>query len=384
MKGDFPQFIHTAISESNFGMLERYMNSKSKLNGTPVREATDCNGQTLLHLYCKSAASVFEGLKVLLRRIGDVNQQDVDGNTALHLCVLHGMPRAFSRAIIKHGGDAGLKNFRGEQPWNLAIANRCGACHLPNLENVGFELVYKRFTSDMVLHHCVKKSNQEALLFYLSLVDSRYWWMKNAKDADDKVPAHYVTSATMAITLYKDGASSFAYGDREGNRPYFFYHISVIKVLLELGEQISGLNDAEQNILHFSFDLERHHYLDEDFYVPGRQNVNCQNNRDRILLLVRSGKVDLNQVDVEGYSVLHAACAAQISPEIVQCLLDHGACPFNRNNSSQTILDCVCFSYDADEAGHLTVIYSILHRALVEEEEGLKSFFWVRLYSRYM
>ncbi|XP_012688345.1 transient receptor potential cation channel, subfamily N, member 1 [Clupea harengus] len=119
--------------------------AKVQLNGGKAQE-------TPLHI----AARVKEGEKVaemLLKSGADVNAEQENGETAMHVAARHGSLQML-RALIEEGGDLTWKSKAGENPLHVAVRH----CHAPIVEEILKYLTSERSLEEAQL--CVRQENQ--------------------------------------------------------------------------------------------------------------------------------------------------------------------------------------------------------------------------------
>ncbi|KAL2080256.1 hypothetical protein ACEWY4_024049 [Coilia grayii] len=119
--------------------------AKVQLNGGKAQE-------TPLHI----AARVKEGEKVaemLLKSGADVNAEQENGETAMHVAARHGSLQML-RALIEEGGGLTWKSKAGENPLHIAVRH----CHAPIVEEILSYLTSERSLQEA--QSCVRQENQ--------------------------------------------------------------------------------------------------------------------------------------------------------------------------------------------------------------------------------
>ncbi|XP_029443072.1 serine/threonine-protein phosphatase 6 regulatory ankyrin repeat subunit A-like [Rhinatrema bivittatum] len=109
--------------------------------------------ETPLHI----AARIQEGEKVaemLLKSGADVNMEQENGETAMHIAAHHGSLKMIT-ALIEEGGEVTWQSKAGESPLHIAVRH----CHLPVVEEILNYLVNEK--SRLETTACVNKANKE-------------------------------------------------------------------------------------------------------------------------------------------------------------------------------------------------------------------------------
>lgn len=133
-RGVVHQALHqdiNAVDEEGYSALhlaagERDLQLTQKLLSRRI-DATLSNdeGQTALHVAAGTSARTARSqndqaqLVALLAPVSDVDTQDKNGNTAMHLAAAKGLDRTVSE-LLRHGADPAIKNREGEKPVDLA------------------------------------------------------------------------------------------------------------------------------------------------------------------------------------------------------------------------------------------------------------------------
>ncbi|KAK6491297.1 transient receptor potential cation channel [Huso huso] len=109
--------------------------------------------ETPLHI----AARVKEGEKVaemLLKSGADVNAEQENGETAMHIAARHGSLRML-QALIEEGGDLTCQSKAGENPLHIAVRH----CHAPVVEEILRYLATEKSQTEATV--CVSQENTE-------------------------------------------------------------------------------------------------------------------------------------------------------------------------------------------------------------------------------
>nr|XP_055076899.1 transient receptor potential cation channel, subfamily N, member 1 isoform X1 [Misgurnus anguillicaudatus] len=249
--------------------------------------------ETPLHI----AARVKEGERVaemLLKSGADVNAEQENGETAMHVAARHGSLQMI-KALIQEGGDVTFTSKVGENPLHVAVRH----CHAHVAEEILNYLMNERSHQEALL--CVQQGNQ-----------------------DGETPLH------LAAELKGESVHQT---DED---------IDIIKILMEHHADITAVTkQTGETPLHYSARLGNTALLQEMLaYVPSSQlqtavNKHSKNGRSPLLLAAEQGHTEVVQTllqhnarvdvfDEEGKAAIHLA-AEQGHQDIVDILLSHKA-----------------------------------------------------------
>ncbi|XP_076865963.1 transient receptor potential cation channel, subfamily N, member 1 [Brachyhypopomus gauderio] len=249
--------------------------------------------ETPLHI----AARVKEGEKVaemLLKSGADVNAEQENGETAMHVAARHGGLQMM-RALTEEGADLTWRSKAGESPLHVAVRH----CHAHMVESILNSLTNERSREEAEL--CVQQENQNG-----------------------------ETALHLAAELRKDAL----HGDEED--------VLIIRTLMEYNADITAATrDAGETPLHYCARVGNHAVLREmlENVASGRLqtaiNKHSENGRSPLLLAAERGHTAVVRVllengarvdvfDEEGKAALHLA-AEQGHDDVADILLSHKA-----------------------------------------------------------
>ncbi|KTF88881.1 hypothetical protein cypCar_00042086, partial [Cyprinus carpio] len=249
--------------------------------------------ETPLHI----AARVKEGERVaemLLKSGADVNAEQQNGETAMHVAARHGALQMI-RALIPEGGDVTWKSKVGENPLHVAVRH----CHARVVEEVLNSLTNERSRQEAEL--CVREGNQKG-----------------------ETPLH------LAAELKSDAVHQ---PDED---------TCIIKILMEHHADVTAVTrQSRETPLHYSARVGNTAVLQEMLRnVPSNQlqtaiNKHAKNGWSPLLLAAEQGHTEVVKVllqnnarvdvfDEEGKAAIHLA-AEQGHEDIVDILLAHKA-----------------------------------------------------------
>ncbi|XP_073678272.1 transient receptor potential cation channel, subfamily N, member 1 [Garra rufa] len=249
--------------------------------------------ETPLHI----AARIREGERaadMLLKSGADVNAEQENGETAMHVAARHGALQMI-RALIQDGGDVTWKSKVGESPLHVAVRH----CHAHVLEEILTSLTNERSHQEAEL--CVREGNQSG-----------------------ETPLH------LAAELKRDAVHQ---PDED---------IRIIKILMEHHADVTAVTrQSGETPLHYSARVGNTAALQEMISnVPSNQlqtaiNKHAKNGRSPLLLAAEQGHTEVVKIlllnnarvdvfDEEGKAAIHLA-AEQGHHNIVDVLLAHKA-----------------------------------------------------------
>lgn len=202
----------------------------------------------------------------LLNEEADINAQDADGDTALHVAIRSGAHEAISD-LLNRGSDVNVKNSKGETPFQLALSRRyhvitklleCGAEDVTGVNADG----------ETALHVLCDYSVRVIRGFLEKGVDA------NAQDGRGDTVLHLVARRR------RDAAH-------------------VIELLMEFGARVRLVNMEGRNVLHEA----------------------ASNNSVKLVAFLREKGCSVGDMDYEGNTALHLAAAGR-SDDVVQYLLE--------------------------------------------------------------
>ncbi|XP_052389010.1 serine/threonine-protein phosphatase 6 regulatory ankyrin repeat subunit B-like isoform X1 [Carassius gibelio] len=288
MAKDGQTALHIAVENCKSEVVQMLLGfgANVQLRGGKARE-------TPLHI----AARVKEGEQVaemLLKSGADVNAEQENGESAMHVAARHGALQMI-RALIQEGGDVTWKSKVGENPLHVAVRH----CHAHVVEEILNSLSNERSSQDAEL--CVREGNQKG-----------------------ETPLH------LAAELRSDAVHQVDEDTR------------IIKILMEHHADVTAVTrQSGETPLHYNARVGNTAVLQEMLSnVPSNQlqtaiNKHAKNGWSPLLLAAEQGHTEVVKIllqnnarvdvfDEEGKAAIHLA-AEQGHQDIVDILLAHNA-----------------------------------------------------------
>lgn len=331
----------------------------------------------------------------------DINEQDEDGNTVLHIAALTNNEDLISFLIIK-GADTEIKNFQSQTPLIIAIDNDCydsvrtltmakadifaknadGVCALESAllkKEVYYDLMINETTSKMkdeegktIIHYFAETKNEKAIEYAIkkNLPIDEYdnnsvTPLEIALSNLNDIRSIRIASALLfagakeiggAVQYFEDAVLSRNYSLvlKDGQTPLHFAaiknHIGIADFLLEndantASQDINGSTPLHEACRYGNIEIARS-------LLKAKANVNAQDslcktpllliipeeNRFEIYRLLIEYKADVNHKDMFGDTVLHTAAMTNINTDILELLFNAGVDVNIRNKKGNTAL----------------------------------------------
>ena len=266
---------------------------------------------------------------LLLRLLADreVDETDLDGNTALHVAVDIGDPEAI-RLVLKSGASLAAKNRRGLTPYQLSERRLLGNIFCMRRRNGRNEAV-------AALHAACRSGDLETVQNSLC----RSATVRDRGDNDD-TPLHVACRAgqtRVASLLLQLGADTQAL-NRFKVTPLHAAchsgHLATAELLVQNGADVN-IKAASRTPLHVA--TWKGHADLVAFLIQKRADVNakglmgytplheaCVHHHTAVARLLLQRNVSVNSRDGWGHSPLHYACRL-CHVDLVELLLDHAA-----------------------------------------------------------
>lgn len=342
-----------------------------------------------------------EEVKSYFSTKADINEQDSDGNSVLHVASLENDADLVTFLLIK-GANPEIKNFESKTPLMMAIENDCydsiraltnynASVFSKNSEGkttieiaiekdeIFYDLIINEKTAVQkdengrtIVHYFVTSKNSKALNFainknlpidekdnnsvtplQLALSDPQSY--ENAKmasmlliagAAEIKKQLSYFQNAILARNLslsMEDGQTPLHYASINN-------HIGIVKFLLENNAKINCQNINGSTPLHEACRYGNIEIAKE--LLKSKADVNAQDglgktpilliipeeNRFQIYKLLIEYNADINHKDFFGDTILHTAAMTKINNDTLELLLNSGADVNIRNKSGNTAL----------------------------------------------
>ena len=308
------------------------------VRGADVNARESGDGSTPL---LKATASYYDtNFNALLRHGADVNFQNKNGDTALHVAITQATVSSSKiKALLSHGASPNAQNKHGETPLHLLRSYNPSGETISLLLGAKADLEVKNDAGLTVLLKVVKnKGTNLTEVQNLIKAGARV----DARDLNGKTVLHIaceqVQSASLIRFLVEVGADATA-RDFAGNtilhqvaRQAPDYHhkeqLLLLETILDLGVSPFSQNNAGQSPFHISAGMER-----------GRLMTMYKTDAYEFLLGPKCN-LDVNQPDNRGIRPIHLA--ATLSEIQFSRLIDEGADPLTMTIEGQSVLQIAC------------------------------------------
>ncbi|XP_064648552.1 rabankyrin-5-like isoform X2 [Lineus longissimus] len=258
-EGCIQTLLHRAIDENNEAVgtfLIRSgcdVNSIRKLgpNGEGVDVVKDKQGP--LHM---ASSWGMEGIvQALVEHNADVNIQDADGNSPLHIAIINQHPVIIALLMSHPALNLNIRDKHGMTPFATAMTtkNNKAAQSILDREPTAAEQVDNKGRN--FLHIAIQKSDIESVLFLISIhanVNSR------VQDAQQLTPLHLAVQAGSEIIVRNLLLAGAHVNDLMAQKQNALHiaaehdQSTIASVLLENGTDFDAVDDAENNALHIA------------------------------------------------------------------------------------------------------------------------------------
>ena len=294
-------------------------------------KGTTLQQTTLLHFACRGGK--IDTIQYLIEEFAvDVNSQDNEGDTPLHIAAMLGHVDVI-KCLIEARCDPLCKNIYGNTPAHLAALNGCLPALKYFIEQLKFDLSITNEEGQVVIHYacCIRNVDIARYLVEECAVDIDI----NCIDREGNTPllkAAMNGRLTIIEYLIKQGCDpeqSNTYGNTPLHLAASNGHLSVVKYFKKhLDHDPNTVNDQGQNCLHIA----------------------CSRGRmDVVRYLVEECLADFNRKDKEGSTpILLASLYGHLA--IVEFLITQGCDPLHRGAFGISLVDAAAMG------GHLPVV----------------------------
>jgi ankyrin repeat protein len=373
------------------------VNARNKRGNTPLFEAVRDQRKPLVLALRAAGASIFavnnfeqsplseaihQGVDPLSWLVdkSNVNKQDDNGNTALHLAILAGNYPAAVQYLLDQGADPNVRNKKGQSPLHLAVLSQnAPLCSLLLKKGSNLFLVDNQSQSPLTLAFQAPVAFQEHFFTsdVLALTDSSqntplFYAIDSNSDAEvalllskgasvqvqnmtGDTPLHEATrqgSASLVDLLLKAGASVTA-TNKAGETAFqelIWVNPSrmerVGNALLSAGSDLDARNSEGRTVLDQA--VRRGEQALCTYLLDKKANPNAPDNSGKtpVFEAVLNGQIDLLKLllsrggrpqdrDLSGTTPLHLA-AARADARAIQILVQNGADPFAENKAGES------------------------------------------------
>ncbi|KAM4704908.1 uncharacterized protein WCC33_009720 [Rhinophrynus dorsalis] len=279
--------------------------------------------ETPLHV----AARIKDGEKVaemLLKSGADVNVEQENGETAMHIAAQHGNLRMIT-ALIEEGGELTWQSKAKENPLHTAVRH----CHLPIVEVILNYLANERSRKDAI--ECVNQANKdgETPLHLAAAVKKD---MIHSEDEDVNIIKKLMEyDADISLTTNQTSETPLHYCARVGNEDVLLEmisHIGTSQIQQSMNKQAKNgwsplLVAAEQGHTEIVKILLQNHARVDVFDEHGKAALHLatENGHDKIVDILLRHKAFVNAKTKLGLTPLHL-CAQNGFNHLVRLLVD--------------------------------------------------------------
>ena len=301
----FPQYVNATYGRYEFplsaALSEDHLEVGRLLleHGANV-DARKTTGKTaLLKVFSQPHRSLVDIVTLLLKHGADVNLQDRNFTSALHLAENHGELEV-ARLLLKYKADFNSRDINGNTPLHILSGRRPGIYneedifdHARLLLNYGADVNSQDNRNQTPLHVAMRKE-----LFTLARIFIEHGANTQAEDDYGTTPLHLLSASRI----------------HDSNA------LDLVWLLLGQGVEVNRLVKDKQTPLHLAM----------------------RSNWFKLALILLDHGADANAEDIHGWTPLHLLSASQIRDDealnLVRPLLEHGAELNKRNNDGQTPL----------------------------------------------
>ena len=294
--------------------------------------AKNNNHQELIHFIAQTNGSYIDDL---LNKGANVDVQDGNGNTALHLAAFEGH-NYIAKELLKAGADYNIQNNAGKVPNDIAnfwMNKTIEDLLEQNEKEVSLEINFDRKT---MLHFAAKSGNVPYLKKLLENSDNNV----NATDMYGLTPLHDASNGRIAQVLIDHGADLYADHTDGGGQPIYSAasrgSIEIVQILLDKGVQVDT-KDTEK-ITPLMLAARNGHtrlskfLLDKGANVKARTELNftalhfaCENGHLKTARLLLENGAEIEARNFNNFTALHEASNYRGYSELVKLLLSKGA-----------------------------------------------------------
>ena len=263
---------------------------KLLLAGGENPNAKDADGDTALHAAARCCLSA-KVLRALIKAGARVNEPNNDGYTPLHLAAQAGADEKSLRVLLEAGADQQVLSSRKSGMKMIPVMMAMECCTVQSLQdmvNAGMDLNAKANNCNALYLLCQRGISAEELAVFLQA----------GVDVNERFSFFRISPAILALCRADE---------------------KVVRALLAAGADFTMTDATKQTALH---------------YLASNEHATSA-----MFELVHNVQKDVNAVDSQQDTALHAAAFWGGSAEIVKCLLKAGTNKEARNKKGKTPLD---------------------------------------------
>jgi ankyrin repeat protein len=345
--------------------------------------ATDEDGQNVLHIAFQNSKVNTRTVKLLIDKGIDVNCRDCFGRTPLHDCCIEGHYDALV-ILLECGTNINAKDSKNRSPLYDAVWMDNYNCVKVLLDH-GADINAADNSGKTVLHAAFTRFEGSSYDCIKMLLD--HGADINAVDNSGKTVLHAAVESfdeenDNCIKMLLDHGADINAVDNSGKTVLHaaFERLGgpsydCIKMLLDHGSDINAVDNSGKTVLHAAFEWdEGEDYVYIKMLLDHGADINAVDNSgktvlhaaferlggpsyDCIKMLLDHGS-DINAVDNSGKTVLHAAFEWDEGEDYVyiKMLLDHGADINAADNSGKTVLHAAFESFDGEDYVYIKML----------------------------
>ncbi|MBB48674.1 MAG: hypothetical protein CMJ33_09060 [Phycisphaerae bacterium] len=309
------------------------------------------NGETPLHVLVKNPNADWESMKLLLRMGGDVNAKDESGKTVLMLAIEKGLEIGTIVDFIRSGADIDIADGSGRSAIHFAATMRDTA-YLDNMIQAGANADAQQLDGRTPLHNAIISKNLPATVLLINAGANL-----ESLDGQRRTPLAWACKLGLAdeASILIESNADVRTRDIDGNDPMAFAlsapDPACVSLLMTSGVDIDSRDASEtgnssyidvalqnddsvaaQRLVDFGADM---HQRDEEGRTPLIRAV--MENRQRVTATLSEQKDLLDSRDNNGETALHHAVLKK-DENAVRTLLRAGANPDIRDGIGMTPL----------------------------------------------
>ncbi|KAJ5073509.1 ankyrin repeat-containing protein [Anaeramoeba ignava] len=272
---------------------------------------------------------------------GDINFQDLEGKTALHLSCLSNNIE-ITKILLSKKAEVNLFDRNQETPLNNALKQPTSFELIELLIENGADVNLKDKFDQTALHNALINSSDTQIIKLLIAKGSDI----KAKDSKRCKPLHYacmyIEDLEILDTLFYD-QKQIHFKDQYQKTPLhyacLYSNIKCVKYLIGKGADINAIDKDRKNPLHFACESEKPsneiisllissgtkpNLRDKRMQIPLHYLVMNESKVENIALLLKHG-ANIHAQNTSRQTPILKACEYNPNPEVIEFLLKNGA-----------------------------------------------------------